>query len=244
MQLKEASVLLVDDESVLVELMRQWLQQVVGTVFCAGDGVQALQVLDTHRIDLVLTDIRMPVMDGIALLKEMKTRGRYTPSLIFITGFADIDVRDAYNLGAEALVEKPIEHDGLLDIMRRSLSQPPGRWKKQSDVSASPFLSRTYTSLSSALQEQRIAFGRGGFCVEGDDFPEEEPVNIILEFIADGYVLLGEGVIRWSQENQMGIELTYVADKSLTHAVQLTEGRSAFIPRTTERDYQDLRQVG
>ena len=243
MQLKEASVLLVDDESVLVDIMREWLQQIVGTVFCAGDGVQALQVLDTHRIDLVITDIRMPVMDGITMLKEMKARGRYTPSLIFITGFADIDVRNAYDLGAEALVEKPIERDSLIDIMQRSLSPPPERWKKQSDLSASLVLSRTYASLSSSLQEQRIAFGRGGFCIEGDDFPEEEMVNIALDFRADGYVLLGEGAIRWSQENQMGIELTYVADKSLARLVQLTEGNSAFIPRTTESDYQDLRRV-
>lgn len=234
MQLKEASVLLVDDEPVLVDIMREWLQPLVGILFCASDGVQALQVLDTHRIDLVITDIRMPVMDGITLLKEMKARGRYTPSLIFITGFADIDVRDAYDLGAEALVEKPIEHESLIDLMQRRLSQPPGRWKKQLGLSASPLLSRTYASLSSALQEQRIAFGRGGFCIEGDDFPEEETVNIALEFIADGYVLLGEGVIRWSQENQTGLELTYVADKSLARVVQLTQGNSAFIPRTTE----------
>lgn len=240
MQLKEASVLLVDDESVLLDLMREWLQQVVGTVFCAGDGVQALQVLDTHRVDLVITDIRMPVMNGIALLKEMKARGRCAPSLIFITGFADIEVRDAYDLGAEALVEKPVEHDGLIEIMQRSLSEPPERWEKQLGLSASPFLSRTYTSLSSALQEQRIAFGRGGFCIENGDFPEEQPVNIALDFIADGYALLGEGVIRWSQENQMGIELTYVADKSLARVVQLTEGNTAFIPRTTARDYQAL----
>lgn len=130
MQLKEASVLLVDDESVLLDLMREWLQQLVGTVFCAGDGVQALQVLDTHRVDLVITDIRMPVMNGIALLKEMKARGRCAPSLIFITGFADIEVRDAYDLGAEALVEKPVVHDGLIEIMQRSLSEPPERWKK------------------------------------------------------------------------------------------------------------------
>src|SRR5215831_6118732 len=121
MQLREASVLLADDEPVLLDIMREWFQQIVGEVFCAGDGAQALEVLAAHKIDLVITDVRMPVTDGITLLKRMKARGGYTPSLIFITGFADIEVRDAYDLGAEALLEKPIEYDDLIEIMRRSL---------------------------------------------------------------------------------------------------------------------------
>lgn len=243
MQLKEASVLLVDDEPVLLDIMKEWLQEMVGAVFCAGDGAQALQVLDAQTINLVITDIRMPVMDGITLLKRMRTRGRYTPGLIFITGFADIDVREAYDLGAEALVEKPLEHDALIDIMQRSLSEPSERWGKQLDLSASPILSRSYKSLSSALQEQQIAFGHGGFCIGNTEFTEAgEQINIALEFLAEGYVLFYQGIIQWlaAEEERMGVELTYVAEESLALTIQLTEGARSFIPRTTEANYQAL----
>lgn len=243
MQLKEASVLLVDDEPVLLDIMREWLQQVAGAVFCASNGVQALQVLDGHRIDLVITDIRMPVMDGITLLKRMRARGQYTPSLIFITGFADIEVRDAYELGAEALVEKPIEYDALIDRMRRSLSEPPERWETQLNLAAPPLLARSYKSLSRAIEEQQIAFGRGGFCIDSTGFQEPgQQINIALEFIADGYALLGQGIIQWvaTAEEQMGIELIYVAQKSRARAIELTEGASSFIPRSTETDYEAL----
>ena len=243
MQLEEASVLLVDDEPVLLDIMREWLQQVAGVVFCASDGVQALQVLDAHRIDLVITDIRMPVMDGITLLKKMKARGQYTPSLFFITGFADIEVRDAYDLGAEALLEKPIEYDVLIDRMRRSLAEPPERWERELDLSASPVLTRSYKSLSCAIEEQRIAFGRGGFCIDSNGFQEAgHQINIALEFMADGYALIGQGTIQWlaTEEEQMGIELTYVTEKSCARTIELTEGASSFIPRSTENNYQAL----
>jgi CheY-like chemotaxis protein len=243
MQLKEASVLLVDDEPVLLDIMREWLQQIAGEVICAADGAQALEVLAARRLDLVITDVRMPVMDGISLLKKMKARGVYAPRLILITGFADIVARDAYDLGAEALLEKPIEHDHLVEIMRRSLSGPWERWKTQLDLSAAPFLSRSFKSLSSAMQERQIAFGRGGFCIDNTEFLEAgKRINIALDFTADGYVLSGQGIIQWlaDEDKQMGVELTYVAERSRDRAVQLTGGAGSFIPRTTERNYQAL----
>ena len=242
MQPKEASILLVDDEPVLLDMLKECFERIVGQVFCAADGAEALQVLSRQRVDLVITDVRMPVMDGITLLKKIQTRGSYAPSLIFITGFADIDARDAYDLGAEALLEKPIDWDGMIDIVRRSLSEPWERWGKQVDLSASSLLSRKFKSLSAGLQERRIAFGRGGFCIENAEFLEDEPVNIDLKFMADGYVLSGQGVVRWvaNEDNQMGIELTYVAEKSRPRAVQLTQGAGCFIPRTTESNYQAL----
>src|SRR5262249_6404348 len=131
MQPKEASILLVDDEPVLVDIMREWFQSIVGQVFTAGNGAEALQVLAKDRLDLVITDGRMPVMDGIRLLKKIRAHGLNTPSLIFITVYADIGLRDAYDLGAEALLEKPIDCDFLIDTVRQSLSDPWKRWEKQ-----------------------------------------------------------------------------------------------------------------
>jgi two-component system chemotaxis response regulator CheY len=238
MQLKDASVLLVDDEPVLLDMLRECFEGIVGQVSCAGDGRQALEFLDARKVDLVITDIRMPVMDGITLLKRIKASKLYTPTLILITGFADIRVRDAYDLGAEALLEKPIEWDGMIDTARRSLSEPWERWERQEDISA-PVLSRSFRSLASALEEHRIAFGRGGFCLGNTEFVEG-PVNIALDFTADEYVLIGQGVVRWNEDNQIGVELTYVADESRERAVQLCKRATAFIPRTTTGSYQAL----
>lgn len=242
MQLKEASILLVDDEPVLLEITAEWFRHLAGRVFCAANGVDALQVLAAQKIDLVITDVRMPVMDGINLLQEMKANGQPTPGVILFTGFADIQSREAFNLGAEALLEKPIERDDLLTAVERSLSERNGLWRTSRDLSAYPVLSRRFASLAAAVREHGIAFGRGGFCIEVGDLLVEGAVNIELDFKADRYILSGQGMVRWlaHKENQAGIELTYVAEKSLARVLQLTEESDSFIPRTTGRRCQAL----
>src|SRR5215469_2693565 len=155
MRLKEASILLVDDEPVLLDVLSEWFQRIAGQVFGAADGVQALEILATHKIDLIITDVRMPVMDGITLLKNIKANGSRRPSVIFITGFADISTRDAYDLGAEALLQKPIPDD-FIEVVERSLLEPNERWRKALDLSDSPVLSSYFTSMDNALREHRI----------------------------------------------------------------------------------------
>jgi CheY-like chemotaxis protein len=235
MHLKDASILLVDDEPVLLDIMAEWFKSFAGQVFCAPDGAQALQILGAHKIDLVITDVRMPVMDGVTLLKRLKARGSTTPSLIFVTGFADIEARDAYDLGAEALLEKPIERDDLVNVVRHSLAGPAERWSNPPNPSALPRFSRSFSSLAVASEEHEITFGRGGFCVGGNTSAMEGPVNLELNFKEDGYVLSGQGVVRWvaNRENQTGIELTHVAQPSRPRALELTQDATAFIPRST-----------
>lgn len=241
MQLKEASILLVDDEPILLEIMAEWFQRLAGRVFCAADGAQALQVLAAQKMDVVITDVRMPLMDGISLLREIKANG-HAPRVILVTGFADVQLRDALDLGAEALLEKPMETDDLIHAVECSLAERSELWQTPRDPSAYPVLSRGFTSLAAAFEEHRIAFGRGGFCLEAGDLTAEGPVNIELDFKADRYVLSGQGVVRWlaHTEHQAGIELTCVAESARSRTLQLTAGAVSFIPRTTGSKYQAL----
>lgn len=130
MQLKAASILLVDDEPVLLEVMRELFGDFVDQVFCAGNGVEALQVLAAHRIDLIVSDVRMPVMDGVALIKKINEAHEQRPPVIFITGFSDLTLREAQDLGAKAILEKPIAQQDLLYEMRRSLTDPDELWQE------------------------------------------------------------------------------------------------------------------
>src|SRR5689334_3125106 len=98
MQLKDASILVVDDEPLLLNFVCEWFESVAGKVFVAGDGVEAMEVLAQNEIDLIVTDVRMPVMNGISLLKAAKAKRGHKSHVILITGFADIEARDAYDL--------------------------------------------------------------------------------------------------------------------------------------------------
>jgi CheY-like chemotaxis protein len=232
MQLKDASILVVDDEPLLLKLVGEWFESVARRVFLAGEGVEALQVLDRNTIDLIIADVRMPGMNGIRLLKEISAKQGYTSHVIFITGFADIDTREAYDLGAEAFLEKPFGRDDLINAAKRSLAERDRLWQTPPDLAAHPTLAASFASLTSALHEHRITFGRGGFCMETKQLLAEGPVNIKLDFKADKYVLSGQGIVRWllPERNQVGVELTHVAKESRERVLRLTERSASFIP--------------
>jgi DNA-binding response OmpR family regulator len=232
MQLKDASILVVDDEPLLLKFVGDWFKSVAGKVFVAGDGVQAMKVLSQNAIDLIVTDVRMPVMNGISLLKEVKANRGNKVHVIFITGFADIEPCEAYDLGIEAILEKPFEFDDLLNAAKRSLAERDEIWQTPRDLAAYPTLTGSFASLTQALQEHRIMFGSGGFCVETKQRLVEGPVNIKLDFKAEQYSLSGQGIVRWlvNESNQVGVELTYVNNESRVRVLQLTEPAVCFIP--------------
>ena len=236
MQLKNATVLVVDDEPVLCEIKSTWLIRLVGRVLVAGNGAEAMEVLAANHVDLVITDIRMPVMDGVTLLKKITDSGKPRPSVIFITGFSDFDPRDAYDLGVDAILEKPMERNDLLQTVGRSLTSRHELWRTPVDVIPASVLHSSFASLATALHEQKIAFGRGGFCIATSHDLQEGPIGILLEFRQDRRTLQGQGIVRWvsAAEGLAGIELLYVAPASCEWVAELAQHNkiAAFIPRS------------
>jgi YesN/AraC family two-component response regulator len=130
MKLKEAAVLFVDDEPFLRESMGAWLARKAGRALCAEHGAEALEILAANKIDLLLTDVRMPVMDGIVLVHKIP-KAEPRPRVILVTGFNDLGLPDAHHLGVDAIVEKPIDRSELLRAMQRCLAtvDPPDAHK-------------------------------------------------------------------------------------------------------------------
>jgi CheY-like chemotaxis protein len=126
MKLKEAAVLFVEDEPFLRESMGAWLARKARRTLCAQDGAEALEILGANKIDLLLTDVRMPRMDGIALLKKMR-EAELRPRVILVTAFNDLAPREARKLGVDAIVEKPIDRGELLRTMQHCLADVGGR---------------------------------------------------------------------------------------------------------------------
>ena len=125
MKLGEAALLFVEDEPLLRESMGEWLARRVRRVFCAKHGEEALEILAANKVDLLLTDLRMPVMDGIALVKKIRTTGP-RPRVILVTGFDESVLRDASRLGVDAIVEKPLDRDQLLRVLEDCLEDVDG----------------------------------------------------------------------------------------------------------------------
>src|SRR5260370_29912318 len=142
MELKYATVLVVDDESMLLDIFREWLEEEHCGVLTARDGAAALQILGNQHVDVVVSDVRMPVMDGIVLLKNLTTyvgmsQNIYPPKMpkmIFIIGFTDLEPREAYDLGVEVIMQKPIKRDQFVDAVRRTLRSREETWAEPASL--------------------------------------------------------------------------------------------------------------
>jgi signal transduction histidine kinase len=119
------TILVVDDEAAMRELLAEILQQAGFRVLTAGDGRQALAVLEQVRPQLVLSDIKMPGMDGYELYEQVRARPEWVlVPFIFLTSLShEEEVRRAKGLGVDDYLVKPFREDDLLVAVRSRLAR-------------------------------------------------------------------------------------------------------------------------
>ncbi len=116
-------ILVVEDDPDLNEIMCDFLAAENATVISAINGKDALGILQAHKIDFILSDIQMPIMDGFGLLVHILESDYPPPPLLFVTGQSRLTELEAKKLGAAGLVNKPFNQDFLLDTVVDILSQ-------------------------------------------------------------------------------------------------------------------------
>jgi DNA-binding NtrC family response regulator len=129
-----ASILVVDDEMGIRELLHEILTEEGHTVYPAESANQARAVREQMEPDLVLLDIWMPDTDGITLLKEWARDNLLTMPVVMMSGHATIDTAvEATRIGALNFLEKPIALQKLLKTVSKALERAP--IKKHDDTS-------------------------------------------------------------------------------------------------------------
>lgn len=108
------AILIVEDEGDLRELLAIVCRRAGYQVLTATDGRAGLDTLRANSVDLVVSDIRMPIMDGFALLQEIRTGLKLTLPVILLTGFSHTDEKEAMALGATAVLHKPCTPQTIL----------------------------------------------------------------------------------------------------------------------------------
>lgn len=239
------SLLIVDDDDDYRMALRMALESQVDHVFEAESGLEAIEVLEKTNLNLILTDISMPKMDGPQLLKYIKNQVHNPPPIIVITGYNDLSTEEVYDLGAAAVICKPFERNYLKKCSEFLMKMAAEPWIKRP-----PRYPSTHKINIEVLPDQRhisthmFNVGRGGaFVAATNDIPAEgSQVNFSFQFSeSDPFIIRGVGQIRWirnePQQNSTvpsgyGIEFLFIEEPGrfrLKHFLDLQSG-SQYIP--------------
>jgi two-component system, chemotaxis family, chemotaxis protein CheY len=123
-------VLIVDDSSVMRKIVERALRQAgvnLAQVVEAGNGVEALAAVRAGKIDLILCDINMPVMDGLEFIKQLSTteNGRGVPVVMITTEGSEGHVVQALSAGARGYIRKPFTPDQVKEHVLAVLTERP-----------------------------------------------------------------------------------------------------------------------
>ena len=114
------NILVVDDELMMRKLVEKILSRDVFQVALASDGREALSLLAERKFDIVISDIKMPEMNGFELLQAIK-RDYPTTAVIMMTAYGDTySVKDALLLGADEYVTKPFQSQEIALMVERT----------------------------------------------------------------------------------------------------------------------------
>jgi two-component system chemotaxis response regulator CheY len=118
-------VLIVDDSSAIRKSVSFILDQAGYAVVAAEDGLDALSKLDGASFDLIVTDVNMPNLDGIGLVKKVREQSayKYTPIVVLTTESQGSKMEEGKAAGATGWIVKPFDADKLLAVVKRLVGE-------------------------------------------------------------------------------------------------------------------------
>ncbi|WP_320036201.1 response regulator [Campylobacterota bacterium DY0563] len=117
-KLKRLKLLFVEDETDLVEIITDTLQKLNANFLSAKNGQEALDIIEANDdIDIIVTDINMPVMNGLVMIKELRDRGNSIP-IIIMSAHTETDyINKAKELGVDNYLLKPFDFIKFIDLI-------------------------------------------------------------------------------------------------------------------------------
>ncbi|MBF0119338.1 MAG: response regulator [Desulfobacterales bacterium] len=123
MENRQLRIMVIDDEQIVGKRLKSALEKTGDIIETFEDGVKALERLNNHPFDIVVTDIRMDEIDGIEILEKVLAKSNQT-KVIMITGYATVEMaREALAKGAFDFIAKPFKPNDLRAIIDKAAKE-------------------------------------------------------------------------------------------------------------------------
>ncbi len=234
-------IVVVDDEILIQGILAEELSDSGYLVELASSGEEVLKILQRTAVDLIISDIQMPHMTGIQLLRKVQESFPKPPPLILVSAFSDTVREEAYAAGAQGVFAKPIEFEELTAAVARRLLSIPDQFRSSSELSQGGLaIEESFLSRKAALIDHKFALGRGGFFISlAGPFPRvDSEMTFALHFEEENGSIEGRGIVRWIRRDRasayqagIGVEILSLSARSIECFLRWREGCPlAFIP--------------
>ena len=217
-------ILIVDDQAHFLEAVAQEVQLSNFIPITAQSGEEGLEIFRQDKeICLILSDMYMPNWDGKRFLQEIRNIAPYTPPFILMTGFADLPLYEACDMGADGMLGKPFHPKEFKDILERLTLPIETRWEKTKTHDTNLHITTTIKEIESI----DFQLGRNGFFINKNKIENFYSFNksAIVAFTItvdnkNNFNITGIGKIAWirAQESALyagcGIEFLYLEPES------------------------------
>ncbi len=221
-----ARILLVDDEAVILEILSDFLLMEGHQILTASGGAEALQLLEREQVEMLISDLQMPSMDGLELLEQVKRRFPKVICLI-MTGYATLDrATKAIRQGAFGSVIKPFKMEEVVLTVEKGL-QAQRLQRENIELKAALSLYRLAAHLGDAVELPPTL----QLIVETVAQQTEAQRACLLLFPRDGLEWLGASV----GGSPLRVEDLKPQALNLESAIQASEGRAFRYLQDTER---------
>ncbi len=211
--------LIVDDVHEILQVIGGLLKSLGISVETATDGSIAWQKIQDSEFDIILTDIRMPIMNGVELLKKIREVKPNSPCVFITSGYNDYPVDELFNLGANGFLPKPVSASSIRSLINKAFQANEERWKLPRHDDSAESIALEFASFSDMVHSKAIRFGNGGFTlrINRPNVFINSSVKFLFTF-QNGPIpsIEGMGVIRWVHEKAgqslVGIEIEHLTD--------------------------------
>jgi DNA-binding response OmpR family regulator len=190
------TVLVVEDEDSLRFAMTYILKANGYKVEESNNGNLAYEKAQQVNPDVIVSDVCMPHLDGVHLLKKIREKDAKNPLFFLVTGFSQVAPFEGYDMGADGIFAKPFDRVLLLSSIKEKLRPLQDRLRGADDMVLAP-----------TLKADNVQLGRGGCFVPGMGSLLQEQTHVDFSVTVAGQPQLqleGRGIIRWVRHKTDG----------------------------------------